>query len=98
LFAFAGLGERWKDPNGNWIRSCSILTTTPNAVTSGIHDRMPVILDPDAHDLWLNVPEQSDDALAQRHKLSQLIPKLGHGQQVHRIERLQRCTTWGREH
>jgi putative SOS response-associated peptidase YedK len=68
LFAFAGLGERWKDPNGNWIRSCSILTTTPNAVTSGIHDRMPVILDPDAHDLWLNVPEQSDDALAQRHK------------------------------
>lgn len=54
LFAFAGLWERWKDPSGNWIRTCSILTTTPNAVTSTIHDRMPVILDPDSYDLWLD--------------------------------------------
>ncbi|MGA2922275.1 MAG: SOS response-associated peptidase, partial [Candidatus Sulfotelmatobacter sp.] len=23
LFAFAGLWERWKDPSGNWIKSCS---------------------------------------------------------------------------
>ena len=28
--------------------------TTPNAVTSAVHDRMPVILDPDAYDLWLD--------------------------------------------
>ena len=34
LFAFAGLWDRWKDPSGNWVKSCSILTTTPNAVTS----------------------------------------------------------------
>ena len=34
LFAFAGLWDRWKDPSGQWIKSCSILTTTPNAVTS----------------------------------------------------------------
>jgi putative SOS response-associated peptidase YedK len=54
LFAFAGLWERWKDPNGNWIKTCSILTTTPNVVTSGVHDRMPVILDPDSYDLWLD--------------------------------------------
>ena len=27
LFAFAGLWDGWKDPNGNWIRTCSILTT-----------------------------------------------------------------------
>src|SRR5580704_13775279 len=33
LFAFAGLWDRWRDPGGQWIRSCSILTTTPNAVT-----------------------------------------------------------------
>jgi len=31
-----------------------ILTTTPNAVTSAIHDRMPVILDPGNYDLWLD--------------------------------------------
>ncbi|MBZ5687728.1 MAG: SOS response-associated peptidase [Acidobacteriia bacterium] len=54
LFAFAGLWERWKDPSGNWIKSCSILTTTPNAVTAAVHDRMPVILHPDNYDLWLD--------------------------------------------
>jgi len=54
LFAFAGLWERWKDPNGNWIKSCTILTTMPNAVTAAIHDRMPVILDPDVYDIWLD--------------------------------------------
>jgi putative SOS response-associated peptidase YedK len=54
LFAFAGLWDGWKDPKGNWIRTCSILTTTPNAVTSAVHDRMPVILDPDSYDLWLD--------------------------------------------
>jgi hypothetical protein len=54
LFAFAGLWDRWKDPSGQWLKSCSILTTTPNAVTSAVHDRMPVILDPDNYDLWLD--------------------------------------------
>ncbi len=54
LFAFAGLWERWRDPSGQWVKSCSILTTTPNAVTSAVHDRMPVILDPESYDLWLD--------------------------------------------
>jgi putative SOS response-associated peptidase YedK len=54
LFAFAGLWDRWKDPSGQSVKSCSILTTTPNAVTSAVHDRMPVILDPDCYDLWLD--------------------------------------------
>jgi putative SOS response-associated peptidase YedK len=54
LFAFAGIWDRWKDPSGKWVKSCSILTTTPNAVTSAVHDRMPVILDPDCYDLWLD--------------------------------------------
>lgn len=54
MFAFAGLWDRWKDPSGGWIKTCSILTTTPNAVTAVIHDRMPVILDRDTYDLWLD--------------------------------------------
>jgi putative SOS response-associated peptidase YedK len=32
----------------------SILTTTPNAVASSVHDWMPVILNPDSYDLWLD--------------------------------------------
>ena len=54
LFAFAGLWDRWKDASGQWVKSCSILTTTPNAVTSAVHDRMPVILDRADYDLWLD--------------------------------------------
>src|ERR1700687_4770313 len=49
-----GLWARWKDPGGNWIKTCSILTTTANAVTTTVHDRMPVILDPDGYELWLD--------------------------------------------
>jgi len=54
LFAIAGLWDRWKDPSGGWVKTCSVLTTTPNAVTSAVHDRMPVILDPDSYDLGLD--------------------------------------------
>lgn len=54
LFAFAGLWERWKKPDGEWVKSFSILTTAPNAVTSTVHDRMPVILDRADYDLWLD--------------------------------------------
>jgi putative SOS response-associated peptidase YedK len=54
LFAFAGIWDRWKDPNSNTVETCSILTTTPNAVAAAVHDRMPVILDPDSYDLWLD--------------------------------------------
>ena len=54
LFAFAGLWDRWKDASGKAVETCSILTTVPNAVTSPVHDRMPVILDPDSYELWLD--------------------------------------------
>jgi putative SOS response-associated peptidase YedK len=54
LFAFAGLWDGWRDPSGQWVKSCSVLTTTPNAVASVIHDRMPVILTTNDYDLWLD--------------------------------------------
>ena len=63
MFAFAGIWDRWRNPSGNWVKTCSILTTTPNAVTSPVHDRMPVILDPDKYDLWLD-PGMKDVAAA----------------------------------
>jgi putative SOS response-associated peptidase YedK len=65
LFAFAGLWERWLDPGGQWLKSCSILTTTPNVVTSAVHDRMPVILHPDSYDLWLDPGMQNVAAFSQ---------------------------------
>ena len=36
------------------MKTFSILTTTPNPVTSSIHDRMPVILDSDSYEWWLD--------------------------------------------
>src|SRR5258705_359719 len=54
LFAFAGLWDRWIDPEGNTIETCTILTTTPNSLLADIHDRMPVILKHDDYDLWLD--------------------------------------------
>lgn len=65
LFAFAGLWDRWKEPSGQWVRSCSILTTTPNAVTSVVHDRMPVILSRDDYELWLD-PGMNDVAVVSK--------------------------------
>jgi putative SOS response-associated peptidase YedK len=64
LFALAGLWDGWKDSNGQWVKTCSILTTTANAVTSTVHDRMPVILDPDAYDLWLDPGMQNVSAIS----------------------------------
>ncbi|MHB8216042.1 MAG: SOS response-associated peptidase [Candidatus Sulfotelmatobacter sp.] len=68
LFAFAGLWDRWKDPSGQWVKSCSILTTTPNAVTSSVHDRMPVILDRADYDLWLDPGTTNVEAISKMWK------------------------------
>jgi len=65
LFAFAGLWDGWKNAEGQWIKTCTILTTTPNAVTSAIHDRMPVILDPGSYDLWLDPGMQNVPAICE---------------------------------
>jgi putative SOS response-associated peptidase YedK len=61
LFAFAGLWDRWKDPEGKEIVSCTILTTEANPLLKDIHDRMPVIIEKDDYDLWLD-PGMTDPA------------------------------------
>lgn len=54
LFAFAGLWERWRNPENQMIESFTILTTRANALLADVHDRMPVILRPEDYDLWLD--------------------------------------------
>jgi putative SOS response-associated peptidase YedK len=63
LFAFAGLWDRWRDPSGQVLESCSILTTSPNSLLADVHDRMPVILSPEHYDLWLDPDFRRVDAL-----------------------------------
>lgn len=52
LFAFAGLWEHWQR-EGQQIESCTIITTAANADMQQIHERMPLILDPQDYRLWL---------------------------------------------
>jgi putative SOS response-associated peptidase YedK len=61
VFAFAGLWDRWLDPNGSVLESCTILTTTPNSLLSNFHDRMPLILSPENYPAWLT-PGNADAA------------------------------------
>jgi putative SOS response-associated peptidase YedK len=64
-FAFAGLWERWFSPQGDELLSCTIITTEPNEFMTKIHNRMPVILPPDAYAQWLDPAEQKPEQLQQ---------------------------------
>jgi putative SOS response-associated peptidase YedK len=64
-FAFAGLWEVWQPPDGSVVKSCTIITTEPNSLLASIHNRMPVILPPQAYDAWLTPGElPTADALS----------------------------------
>ena len=53
--AFAGLWSLWPDPlSGEWIRSCSVITTRANDLVAELHDRMPAVLRADDWSAWLD--------------------------------------------
>jgi putative SOS response-associated peptidase YedK len=54
LFAFAGLWDAWKDGQGHWLQSFSIVTTEANELVASVHNRMPVILHQRDYDRWLS--------------------------------------------
>ncbi|MGH2929609.1 MAG: SOS response-associated peptidase, partial [Solirubrobacteraceae bacterium] len=66
LIAFAGLWEAKRDPTRSddpraWLYSCTMITTRAGADMDTIHDRMPVVLEPDLLDVWLD-PGDADRA------------------------------------
>ncbi|HEU0243804.1 MAG TPA: SOS response-associated peptidase [Candidatus Limnocylindrales bacterium] len=55
ILALAGLWTGRQDPeSGLWHRTFTIVTTRPNTFMASIHDRMPVIVPPDAWARWLD--------------------------------------------
>ena len=63
-FAFAGLWSVWRDPEGNAVPSCAIITTAANDLLRPIHDRMPVVLPREMETLWLDQSVDGPIALA----------------------------------
>ncbi len=60
---FAGLYSDWTPPEGDTIRTCTIVTTEPNELLEPIHNRMPVIIKPDDRNRWLDPDEQNPNKL-----------------------------------
>lgn len=52
-YAFAGLWERWKPKEGEPLETFTLLTTDPNELAERVHDRMPVILEPQDYARWM---------------------------------------------
>ena len=63
LMALAGLWENRRLPAGEWIRSFAIVTTTPNELCAQLHNRMPVVLKPEAWPTWLGEEPADEPAL-----------------------------------
>ncbi len=63
VFAFAGLWDEWHSSDGSTIRSCTIITTTPNELMSTIHNRMPAILQSSDYADWLDTKPRTPESL-----------------------------------
>lgn len=63
----AGIYEFWRDrslgPDAPWLTTCSIITTSATDALGHLHDRMPMVIRPDAWDAWLD-PLLTDAAAA----------------------------------
>ena len=82
-FAFAGLWSVWRDPDGNRIPSCTIITTAANDLLRPIHDRMPVILPWETENLWLDRSVEDPGALG-----SVLVPHDGDAMDAYEVTTL----------
>lgn len=63
IFAFAGIWEQWVNPAGTAIETYSIVTTAANSLVRNVHERMPVILPPDAYSAWLDPEIQEPEKI-----------------------------------
>lgn len=62
-FGIAGLWERWRAAEGEWIESCTLLTVAANAAVRPVHDRMPAIVAPADYALWLDRDVRDPESL-----------------------------------
>lgn len=63
LFSFAGLWDRWQRFDGKEVISFTIITTEPNDLSAPIHNRMPVILNQEDEESWLDPTNEDTEQL-----------------------------------
>lgn len=63
VFAFAGLWDEWKSPDGQSLQTCVIITVPANGWMTEIHERMPAILRPEDEIRWLDSAIRSADEI-----------------------------------
>ncbi len=63
LLVMAGIYEFWRAPDGTWLTTAAIITTTATDEVGRIHDRMPMVVPPGSWDAWLD-PRSTSDARA----------------------------------
>ncbi|MGG5817971.1 SOS response-associated peptidase [Falsiroseomonas sp. HW251] len=61
--AVAGLWEGWKSPDGEWLRTFTVITTEANEKQALVHHRMPAILPPETWDAWLGAEPATPEEL-----------------------------------
>jgi putative SOS response-associated peptidase YedK len=61
---FAGLYSDWTSPEGEPVRTCTIVTTEPNELLAPIHNRMPVIIQTAHREQWLDPDQHDPEALS----------------------------------
>jgi putative SOS response-associated peptidase YedK len=64
LFAFAGVWDVWKSPGGDEVRSFAIVTVAATEMVRPIHDRMPLVVNPQFYEAWLDPRLPGGQALA----------------------------------
>jgi putative SOS response-associated peptidase YedK len=64
VIAFAGLMETWSSAEGSEVDTAAILTTGANAAIRQIHDRMPVVIQPEDFERWMDCKTQEPREVA----------------------------------
>lgn len=54
LFSMAGFWEEFEDENGHAICTFKLITIPSNGIVASIHDRMPVLFNPQDEQIWMN--------------------------------------------
>ncbi|MCL5428503.1 MAG: SOS response-associated peptidase [Chloroflexi bacterium] len=63
MFSLAGLFDGWKNPNGDYVYTFSIITCEPNELWAEVHNRMPVIMPREGYEVWLDTEVSDPDSL-----------------------------------